>query len=260
MDIGFDFGTTNCSIGWTKPDGSEVVRGPWPSEVVWHNGQFFFGRDARELRDETDQEVRVIRDVKLLLHGDSAVTNDRPFTAIDAAAALMRHVIGAAVTEDIDQAVIATPIRVAREQRIRTKLAAERAGAKSIRYSSASLRERLYFPKDAGNELHLGLLIYTASQSSDGTLGGLVRQAQPNRLGPMVLGCLASAAWCTSDPLCIESTGQGVDALNLAACHACALVSETSCEHFNTYLDRSLVVGHAGKLNLGYFEPLLAKL
>jgi hypothetical protein len=76
----------------------------------------------------------------------------------------------------------------------------------------------------------------------------------------MVLGCLASAAWCSSDPLCIESTGQGVDALNLAACHACALVSETSCEHFNTYLDRSLVVGHAGKLNLGYFEPLLAKL
>jgi hypothetical protein len=68
----------------------------------------------------------------------------------------MRHVIGAAVTEDIDQAVIATPIRVAREQRIRTKLAAERAGAKSIRYSSASLRERLYFPKDAGNELHFG--------------------------------------------------------------------------------------------------------
>lgn len=127
-------------------------------------------------------------------------------------------------------------------------------------YSSASLRERLYFPTDAGKELHLGLLIYTASQSSDGTLGGLVRQAQPNRLGPMVLACLASAAWCSSDPLCIESTGQGVDALNLAACHACALVSETSCEHFNTYLDRSLIVGQTGKPSLGYFEPLLAKL
>lgn len=134
MDIGFDFGTTNCSIGWTKPDGSEVVRGPWPSEIVWHNGEFFFGRAARELRDGTDQEVRVIRDVKLLLHGDSAATNNRPFSATEAAAALMRHVIDAAVTEDIDQAVIATPVRVAREQRIRTKRAAERAGAKSIRY------------------------------------------------------------------------------------------------------------------------------
>lgn len=127
-------------------------------------------------------------------------------------------------------------------------------------YSSASLRERLYFPEEAGHELHLGLLIYTASQSSDGTLGGLVRQAEPKRLGPMVLGALASAAWCSSDPLCIESTGQGVDAHNLAACHACALVSETSCEHFNTYLDRSLLVGRSGMSDLGYFEPLLSKL
>lgn len=134
MNIGLDFGTTNCSLGWTKPDGSEVVRGPWPSELVWHRGEFFFGREARELRDGTDQEVRVIRDVKLLLHRETPKTTEQPFSAVDAAAALMRYVISTALVDDIDEAVIATPVRVTREQRIRTKLAAERAGIKSTRY------------------------------------------------------------------------------------------------------------------------------
>jgi hypothetical protein len=31
-----------------------------------------------------------------------------------------------------------------------------------------------------------------------------------------------------------------------AACHGCLLISETSCERFNQYLDRSLVVATVG--------------
>ena len=54
---------------------------------------------------------------------------------------------------------------------------------------------------------------------------------------------LLDALNCSSDPLCIESKGQGVDALNLAACHACALLPETSCEEGNRLLDRLLLVG-----------------
>lgn len=52
-----------------------------------------------------------------------------------------------------------------------------------------------------------------------------------------------AAAWCSADPLCAEHTGQGFGNLNRAACHACALLPETSCETGNTLLDRALVVG-----------------
>ena len=46
---------------------------------------------------------------------------------------------------------------------------------------------------------------------------------------------------CSSDPICIESGGQGVGLLNLAACHSCTLTPETSCELSNLYLDRKII-------------------
>ena len=44
------------------------------------------------------------------------------------------------------------------------------------------------------------------------------------------------------------------DSCNLAACHACGLLPETSCEEFNRFLDRGLVVGTLDDPNLGYFS------
>jgi hypothetical protein len=45
---------------------------------------------------------------------------------------------------------------------------------------------------------------------------------------------------CSNDPLCSEEEfGEGK--YNGAACYACQLVSETSCEHRNTRLDRTLL-------------------
>lgn len=124
-------------------------------------------------------------------------------------------------------------------------------------YSSASLRERLYVRDDNPGPGELGILIYTATTGADGTNGGLVRQGQPNRFGDIFLAALEGAGWCSSDPLCAECRGQGSDALNLAACHACCLVSETSCEHHNTFLDRGMVVGLPGRPELGYFHELI---
>jgi hypothetical protein len=120
-------------------------------------------------------------------------------------------------------------------------------------YSSASLRERLYVNSGDAGEKELGLLIYTATTGADGTLGGLVRQGGPQRFGRTLLGALEGARWCSSDPLCIESRGQGADALNLAACHACCLVSETSCELRNLLLDRALLIGTPEKPDLAFF-------
>ncbi|MBX7134886.1 MAG: DUF1998 domain-containing protein [Fimbriimonadaceae bacterium] len=124
----------------------------------------------------------------------------------------------------------------------------------SCGYSSASLRERVYGATVPTPES--GILIYTASGDSEGTLGGLARQAEAPRLGRTLLAALEQAAWCSADPLCGESRGQGLDSLNLAACHGCSLVSETSCERSNLMLDRLLVIGNEEVP--GYFSDLIA--
>jgi len=56
-----------------------------------------------------------------------------------------------------------------------------------------------------------GILIYTASGDSDGTMGGLVRQGEPANLLRTLLATLQKARWCSSDPICIETPGQGTE-------------------------------------------------
>jgi hypothetical protein len=123
----------------------------------------------------------------------------------------------------------------------------------SCGYSAASLRERVYAASTPESEA--GLLIYTAAGDAEGTLGGLVRQGEPPRLTRTILGALEEASWCSADPLCRESRGQGLDRLNLAACHACSLTAETSCERSNALLDRVLVIGH--DKTPGFFQGVL---
>jgi hypothetical protein len=124
-------------------------------------------------------------------------------------------------------------------------------------YSSASLRERIYAAPSSSGEPQAGILIYTAAGDVEGTLGGLVRQGEPPHLAATILAALERGAWCSSDPICRENPGQGFGALNLAACHACALVSETSCENANVMLDRRLVVGLNGIVP-GLFEDVVS--
>jgi hypothetical protein len=119
-------------------------------------------------------------------------------------------------------------------------------------YSQASIRERIYSSAEMA-----GVLVYTGSPDSEGTLGGLVRQAQGNRFAEVLLGALNRASWCSGDPLCMDGTATLSDSLNMAACHACALSPETSCTEFNRYLDRALVVGLPGKSGVGFFEALI---
>ena len=45
-----------------------------------------------------------------------------------------------------------------------------------------------------------------------------------------------------------------VGQLNGAACHACLLVSETSCERGNRYLDRGHLVATVAQMSAGYFD------
>ena len=124
-------------------------------------------------------------------------------------------------------------------------------------YGSASLRERLYCDFAEPEKSMQGLLIYTASGDSEGTMGGLVRQGKPGRLESTLRRAIRHAAWCSSDPVCIETTGQGVDNSNLAACHGCALLPETSCEEGNRVLDRALLIGIPNRPELGFFHKIV---
>ena len=108
-------------------------------------------------------------------------------------------------------------------------------------YNAASIRERIY--SDAGPEDPMaGVLLYTAAADSDGTLGGLVELGKPEHLGRLIRQALRRATVCSSDPLCSEHNPASDRSLHGASCHACAFVSETSCERANRYLDRALLL------------------
>lgn len=112
-------------------------------------------------------------------------------------------------------------------------------------YPAASLNERLFVDKDNMQ----GVLIYTVA-GSEGSYGGLISQAKPEKFKKILESALFRAKDCASDPVCYRSDGQGVGGLNLAACYSCALLPETSCEEFNCFLDRALLIDE----NFGYFQ------
>lgn len=119
-------------------------------------------------------------------------------------------------------------------------------------YPTSALRERLYCDDNMA-----GLLLYTATSDSAGSLGGIVAQGEPDRLAHTLKAALARTAWCSNDPLCMESEATGVDNVNLAACHACVLLPETSCETNNSFLDRAMLVGTPTGTVPGYFHDLM---
>lgn len=127
-------------------------------------------------------------------------------------------------------------------------------------YSSSSLRERIYSSlPDSELGPMAGILIYTADSDSEGALGGLVDQGRVETFIPNLLNALLSAEWCSNDPICSEIDGQGLAGLNRAACHACSLVTETSCVYSNTLLDRILLLGSRAHQSgfTGFFESVL---
>ena len=116
-------------------------------------------------------------------------------------------------------------------------------------YPASALRERLYADEDMA-----GFLIYTATSDSAGSLGGVIAEAEPGRLEASFRELTARTSWCSADPLCVESGPNGVDGLNLAACHSCLLLPEVSCEEMNMLLDRALLAGLPGALDAGFLQ------
>ena len=123
-------------------------------------------------------------------------------------------------------------------------------------YSTASIRERIYCRESGDPEgpPMAGVLLYTASPDSEGTLGGLVALSEPNRLAGVLRDAVNRAKLCSTDPMCADHrAGEIGDSLHNAACHACLFAPETSCEVGNRYLDRGAIVPILGDSDNAYF-------
>lgn len=115
-------------------------------------------------------------------------------------------------------------------------------------YSAAALTERIYCAPRTDAVPMAGFLISTGTPGTEGTLGGLVEQ------GKKLLGHLQRAfdmgRLCSTDPVCAYHKPAEDPTRRFregASCHGCLYVAEPSCEWFNGYLDRALVVPVMGQ-------------
>ncbi len=105
-------------------------------------------------------------------------------------------------------------------------------------YSSAAIRERVYL-ENGSSGTRGGILLYATQPGTEGTLGGLIALV-PN-FDSIMNTAIEQIHGCSGGPLCLEnsfSTGR----YNGAACPGCLLLSETSCEHRNMWLDRNVLM------------------
>jgi len=105
-------------------------------------------------------------------------------------------------------------------------------------YAASSIRERVY-----GRSYGYGILLYTGTAGSEGTLGGLVQIG--NSIEHHLVRALEMGRLCSNDPVCAQHSPASFHEerfLHGAACHGCLLIAETCCERRNEFLDRALVV------------------
>lgn len=120
-------------------------------------------------------------------------------------------------------------------------------------YNEASIRERIY----SGNQYN-GILLYTSTPSSDGSLGGLVRQGSTENFANLIKKSVQKSARCSRDPFCAGDNPEEMERagiptynrVNASACYGCVLLPETSCENVNRLLDRMLLFDK----EFGYFR------
>ncbi|MCH7646991.1 MAG: DUF1998 domain-containing protein [Thaumarchaeota archaeon] len=111
-------------------------------------------------------------------------------------------------------------------------------------YNEASLKERVY--STSGKTMRNGILIYTSSSSSEGSLGGLVRLGNIETFEELIENAIKRSNSCSRDPICGEtnpvlSKDKGISSgmqLSGSSCYSCTLLPETSCQNFNNLLDR----------------------
>jgi len=115
-------------------------------------------------------------------------------------------------------------------------------------YPATSIQERLYIDEELKMQ---GVLIYTVA-GSEGSYGGLTSICDNKKIGNLIQSAIIRANDCATDPICYHTSGQGVGNQNLSACFNCTLLPETSCEMFNSFLDRRILIDK----EYGYFRSI----
>jgi hypothetical protein len=116
-------------------------------------------------------------------------------------------------------------------------------------YPASSIKERIY-----AGDYGYGILLYTGSPDAEGTLGGLIETSRNIR--EHIDRVIETNLLCSNDPVCsqhdLENANDSRYLLG-AACHGCLLISETSCEQHNDFLDRELVIPTVDSRDAAFF-------
>ncbi|MGK3982599.1 DrmB family protein [Sorangium sp. So ce136] len=115
-------------------------------------------------------------------------------------------------------------------------------------YAASAIRERIYCGQAEVNGPNMAaVMLTTGTTGSEGTLGGLVEEGR--RIRHHLREAWDLGRLCSNDPVCAahdpssESSDRRTEG---AACHGCLYIAECSCEWFNRFLDRALVVPTIG--------------
>ena len=117
-------------------------------------------------------------------------------------------------------------------------------------YSASAIRERVF-----AGEYGYGILLYTGTGGSEGTLGGLVEVGRD--IESHLQRALEPGRLCSNDPICAQHDPADPHEerfLHGAACHGCILIAETSCERRNEFLDRALVLPTVSTPDAAFFD------
>jgi hypothetical protein len=124
-------------------------------------------------------------------------------------------------------------------------------------YAASAIRERIYCGKaEPGGADMAGIMLSTGTTGSEGTLGGLVEEGR--RIRHHLREAWDLGRLCSNDPVCAAhdpSHPSSDRRTEGAACHGCLYIAECSCEWFNRFLDRALVVPTVGNPeSLAFFQ------
>jgi len=121
-------------------------------------------------------------------------------------------------------------------------------------YPATAIRERIYCWRGGDTE-RAGILLYTGTPGSEGTLGGLVEIGR--NIGRHLRSAAEQGLLCSNDPVCAQHLPDNRDERRFregAACHGCVLIGEPSCERMNQDLDRTLVVPTVESRNAAFLR------
>jgi len=124
-------------------------------------------------------------------------------------------------------------------------------------YAASAIRERIYCGQAEPNGPNMaGVMLTTGTTGSEGTLGGLVDEGR--RIRHHLREAWELGRLCSNDPVCAahDPSAEASDRRTEgAACHGCLYIAECSCERFNRFLDRALVVPTIGNdVELAFFR------